>query len=74
MPKSAWLLGMIISMGKQPGQADFGDAKRVAMLVALPLAVWERIRDEAREIGVGPSKLIEPVLIQAFGGDREGDA
>jgi len=48
-------------------------ARRVAMLVALPLGVWRRIRDEAREVGVGPSKLIEPLLLQAFGCDREGD-
>lgn len=50
-----------------------GPAKRVAMLVALPLGIWRRIRDEAREVGVGPSKLIEPVLLQAFGCDREAD-
>jgi hypothetical protein len=60
-------------MQKQPDQADFG-VKRVAMLVALPITVWQRIRDEAREVGVGPSKLIEPVLLQAFGADREIDA
>jgi hypothetical protein len=57
-------------------QTTFGPtadpAKRVAMLVALPLGIWRRIRDEAREIGVGPSKLIEPVLLAAFGCDREG--
>lgn len=47
--------------------------KRVAMLVALPIEIWHRIRDEAREVGVGPSKLIEPILLQAFGGDHEGD-
>lgn len=46
--------------------------RRVAMLVALPLGVWRRIRDEAREVGVGPSKLIEPVLLAAFGCDQEG--
>lgn len=46
---------------------------RVAMLVALPRAVWTRIRDEAREVGVGPSKLIEPVLLQAFGCDQDGE-
>jgi hypothetical protein len=46
-------------------------AKRVAMLVALPAGVWDRIRSEARELGVGPSKLIEPVLLQAFGYERE---
>lgn len=44
-----------------------GDRKRVAMLVALPQTVWDRIREEARDLGVGPSKLIEPVLISAFG-------
>jgi hypothetical protein len=46
-------------------------SSRVAMLVALPLGVWRRIRDEARDVGVGPSKLIEPLLIAAFGCDRE---
>lgn len=52
-----------------------GDAggKRVVMLIALPIGVWNRIRDEAREVGVGPSKLIEPVLLQAFGVDPEAD-
>ena len=49
------------------------NAKRVAMLVALPLTLWNRIRDEASDIGVGPSKLIEPILLQAFGCDRKGD-
>lgn len=48
-------------------------SKRIAMLIALPVSVWNRIRDEARDLGVGPSKLIEPVLIQAFGADREID-
>lgn len=48
--------------------------ERVAMLVALPRSIWVRIREEAREVGVGPSKLIEPVLLQAFGVDREVDA
>lgn len=48
--------------------------ERVAMLVALPRSIWARIREEAREVGVGPSKLIEPVLLQAFGADREVDA
>jgi len=46
---------------------------RVAMLVALPRTVWARIRDEAREVGVGPSKLIEPVLLRAFGCDQDGE-
>ena len=50
-----------------PGAAD--DAKRVAMLVALPLTLWNRIRDDARDVGVGPSELIEPILLQAFGCD-----
>lgn len=44
------------------------------MLVALPIRVWDRIRKEALDVGVGPSKLIEPVLLQAFGTDREDDA
>jgi hypothetical protein len=47
--------------------------KRLAMLVALPADVWDRIRREARELGVGPSKLIEPVLLQAFGEERESE-
>jgi hypothetical protein len=41
--------------------------KRVAMLVALPEDLWTQIRAEASDLGVGPSKVIEPVLIQAFG-------
>jgi len=41
------------------------------MLVALPADVWDRIRKEARDLGVGPSKLIEPVLLLAFGEERE---
>ncbi|HEY2474977.1 MAG TPA: hypothetical protein VGI19_09255 [Candidatus Cybelea sp.] len=47
--------------------------KRIAMLIALPIGVWNRIRDEAREVGVGPSKLIEPLLLRAFGDDDEAD-
>jgi hypothetical protein len=41
--------------------------ERVAMLVALPMRVWMRIRAEAADLGIGPSRLIEPVLLQAFG-------
>jgi hypothetical protein len=41
------------------------------MLVALPLHIWRRIRAEARDLGVGPSKVIEPLLVQAFGDERE---
>jgi hypothetical protein len=40
--------------------------ERVAMLVALPRDVWNRIRAEANDAGVGPSRLIEPILLQAF--------
>lgn len=58
--------------GMEPSQKP-DPVKPVAMLIALPLGVWRRIRDEAREVGVGPSKLIEPVLLQAFGADREVD-
>lgn len=47
--------------------------KRVAMLVALPLGVWNQIRSEAHDLGVGPSKIIEPVLLQAFAPGRSGD-
>jgi hypothetical protein len=63
---------MIVEMKHPPVDPNDDSAKRVAMLVALPLGVWRRIRDEASEVGIGPSKLIEPVLVQAFGGDREG--
>ncbi len=42
------------------------------MLVALPMWVWKTIRNEARDLGVGPSKVIEPVLLQAFGADENG--
>ncbi|MFY9719286.1 MAG: hypothetical protein WAK16_06520 [Candidatus Cybelea sp.] len=59
-------------MGKTTRTPEPADG-RVAMLVALPLGVWRRIRDEAREVGVGPSKLIEPVLLQAFGCDQDGE-
>lgn len=47
------------------------EGRRVAMLVALPQTLWERIRDEARDLGVGPSKVIEPVLQSAFGDAAE---
>lgn len=49
------------------------ERERVAMLVALPKRVWDRIRVEARDLGVGPSKLIEPILLQAFGDVRDSD-
>jgi hypothetical protein len=65
---------MISGMDNETPGSTNESARRVAMLVALPLGVWRRIRDEAREVGVGPSKLIEPVLLAAFGYDREVDS
>ncbi len=47
--------------------------KRVAMLIALPSGLWNLIRAEARDLGVGPSKIIEPVLRQAFNYRRADD-
>jgi hypothetical protein len=58
-------------MASIPSPPDQAYGKRVAMLIALPQGVWDRIREDARDLGVGPSKVIEPVLLQAFGCGRD---
>jgi len=58
-------------MSSEKGKSMATQGRRVAILIALPQNLWERIRDEARDLGVGPSKVIEPVLQSAFGDPAE---